>query len=342
MGDGRGGESVAAGRVLRTSGERTSISTAAAGPSEAPARIPAERIIDPGRPGVEGLYGPDSEAWRLNREAVMLLIAGPRALLLQVAHPLVAEGVDQHSDFREDPWRRLQGTIASYLRLVYGTREEGLAEIGRLNALHRAITGPIRAGAETPGFDGTYSARDPALALWVHATLVDSTLVAYEALVEPLTAARRERYYAETRPIARLFGIADADVPADLEAFDAYLEWAVGPDGPVHPTGTSRDIAWHILHPPFGPLHPALRWIPRRAATWTMWPAVGLLPRTTRDEYELRWSPTQEAVSAWLTAAWRWWARRLPSAFRQMTRARRADRRVAALSARPGSGSNGR
>jgi uncharacterized protein (DUF2236 family) len=50
-----------------------------------------------------GLYGPASEAWRLNREATILLGAGPRALLLQLAHPLVAEGVDQHSAFRENP-----------------------------------------------------------------------------------------------------------------------------------------------------------------------------------------------------------------------------------------------
>ena len=72
-----------------------------------------------------GLYGPGSEAWRLNREAALLLGAGPRALLLQIAHPLVAEGVDQHSDFRADPWARLAGTLRSYLRIVYGTQLAG-------------------------------------------------------------------------------------------------------------------------------------------------------------------------------------------------------------------------
>ena len=55
-----------------------------------------------------GLYGPASEAWRLNREAMLLLGAGPRALLLQIAHPLVAAGVADHCDFRTDPWRRLR------------------------------------------------------------------------------------------------------------------------------------------------------------------------------------------------------------------------------------------
>ena len=67
-----------------------------------------------------GMFGPDSEAWRLDREAMLLLGAGPRALLMQLAHPAVAAGVDEHSDFRADPWRRLDGTLRSYLRIIYG------------------------------------------------------------------------------------------------------------------------------------------------------------------------------------------------------------------------------
>ena len=112
-----------------------------------------------------GLYGPESEAWALNREAMLLLGAGPRALLLQLAHPLVAAGVAEHSDFRSDPWTRLQGTLRSYLTIVFGTGTAARAEIRRLNRFHRTITGP------------GYRARDPDLSLWVHATLVDSTMV---------------------------------------------------------------------------------------------------------------------------------------------------------------------
>src|SRR5260221_10130799 len=126
-----------------------------------------------------GLYGPGSEAWRLNREAMLLLGAGPRALLLQIAHPAVAAGVDEHSDFRADPWRRLAATLRSYLTIVYGTTGIARAEIRRLNAMHRGISGP------------GYSARDPALALWVHATLIDSTIVANDAWIEPLSRERR-------------------------------------------------------------------------------------------------------------------------------------------------------
>jgi uncharacterized protein (DUF2236 family) len=288
-----------------------------------------ERIIDDDRPAVEGLYGPDSEAWRLNREAVMLMAAGPRALLLQVAHPLVAEGVDQHSDFRADPWRRLEATIRSYLTVVYGTRSQAFGEIARLNGLHREIRGPVREAELAERFGRSYTARDPELSLWVHATLVDSTIVAYDALVEPLGRGRRERFYSETRPVARLFGIPESLIPADLAAFEAYLAASIGPSGPVHPTHAARDIAWHILHPTFGPLHPALGWVPRRAATWTMWPAVALLPASVRADYGLELGAVERGVAAWLTTTWRAARRWLPGGFRQMDAARDADARVA-------------
>ena len=91
--------------------------------------------------GDPGLFGPSSEAWRLDREAMLLLGAGPRALLLQIAHPAVAAGVAEHSNFREDPWRRLDGTIRSYLTIVYGSTPAARAEVRRLNELHRGISG---------------------------------------------------------------------------------------------------------------------------------------------------------------------------------------------------------
>jgi len=270
------------------------------------------------RRGDAGMFGPDSVAWRFDREALLLLGAGPRALLLQLAHPAVAAGVEEHSDFRADPWRRLDVTLRSYLRIIYGSTPAARDEIRRLNALHRGITGQ------------GYDARDPALSMWVHATLVDSTIVAYDAWLETLSRERRERFYAETRPVARLFGVPEDTVPADLDAFEAYLAAATSPAGPVHPTDASRDIAWHILHPPFGPLHPAFAWIPRSASTWSFWPAVAALPAPVRAEYGLELGPVERAVAAWLVAAWRGWRPFLPATLRQMGAARAADRRILA------------
>lgn len=292
-----------------------------------------------------GLYGPDSEAWRLNREAMLLLAAGPRALLLQLAHPLVAEGVDQHSDFRADPWRRLAGTLRSYLAIVYGSTATARAEIRRLNALHRTISGPVRDPVAREVHGPAYDARDPELAMWVHATLVDSTLVAADAWLEPVSRDRRRRYYDETRPIGRAFGIPDDVLPRDLDAFEVYLERMLAPDGPIQPSALARSLAPWVLRPPLGPIVPALGWLPRPLYSWVLWPSVGLLPERVRDGYGLRFGPAQRAVSRWLVAGFRAWCPWLPTSLRWMPQARAADRRVgvapageiigSALSSRP-------
>ena len=274
-----------------------------------------------------GLYGPASEAWRLNREAMLLLGAGPRALLLQLAHPAVAAGVADHSDFRADPWRRLAGTLRSYLTIVYGSTAAARAEIRRLNALHRGIVGP------------GYSARDPELSLWVHATLVESTIAVYDAWLEPLPTARRAAYYAETRPIGRAFGVPEALLPADLEAFERYVAEMLAPDGAVRVSAVARELAAVVLRPPLAPLAtllpvptgPAaavLRRVPAGTYAWTLWPSVGLLPDSVREDYRLSWGLLERAVSAWLVAGWRGWRPLLPAGFRQMAKSRAADRRV--------------
>lgn len=264
----------------------------------------------------DGLFGPHSEAWQLDREAMLLLGAGPRALLLQLAHPAVAAGVADHSDFRSDPWRRLHGTLRSYLRIIYGSRTAAHGEIRRLAALHRQVTGP------------GYTARDPTLSMWVHATLVDSTLVANDRWLGPLPRARAARFYEETVPLGRAFGIPAAMLPADLDAFEAYLETMLGPGGPVRVGDVARDLAGSILRPP---LPGMLRHLPVPPAlyAWTLWPALDLLPRDVREAYGLRWGRREQLVSGWLVTAWRGWRPVLPRRFRQMPQALAADRRVA-------------
>lgn len=288
-----------------------------------------------------GFYGPGSEAWRLNREAMLLLGAGPRALLLQIAHPLVAAGVAQHSQFRNDPWARLSGTLRSYLRIVYGSAAAARDEIERLHELHRGIRGDVDDDAARARHGRRYSALDPALSLWVHATLVDSTIAAYDAWIEPLSHAERARYYEETLPVGRAFGIPASLLPPDIDAFDAYVAGMLGPDGLAHVGAEARELADAILHPPLGPAvaaagpllaraAPLLDAIPARAYGWLFWPSIGLLPVQVREGYGLAWGLRQRAVAAWLVAAWQAWRPVLPPSFRQMPQALRADRRVGA------------
>jgi len=246
---------------------------------------------------------------------MLLLGAGPRALLLQLADPAVAAGVDEHSDFRNDPWRRLDGTLRSYLRIMYGSTAAARGEIRRLNVLHRDIRGR------------GYDARDPVLALWVHATLIDSTIVANDAWLGPLPRDRAARFYLETLPIARAFGVPEAMLPRDIDAFDAYVIGRLAPGGGVHVTATARELAGAILHPPLPGVLARLPLDPR-AYGWTLWPAVGLLPGSVREAYGIRFGRREQLVADWLVAGWRAWNPLLPPAFRQMPQARAADRRV--------------
>ncbi len=262
-----------------------------------------------------GLFGPGSEAWRLDREAMLLLGAGPRALLLQIAHPAVAAGVAEHSDFRTDPWRRLDGTLRSYLRIIYGSTAAARGEIRRLNELHRSVVGT------------GYRARDPALSLWVHATLVESTMVAADAWLAPLGRDRAARFYAETVPIGRAFGVPAAMLPADLAAFETYVAEQLSPSGPVHPGATARELAAAILHPPLPGVLGGLA-IPSRLYDWTLWPAIGLLPPSVRDGYGFAWGTRERLVAAWLVAGWRAWRPLLPAGLRHMPQALAADRRM--------------
>ena len=272
---------------------------------------------------------------------MLLLGAGPRALLLQLAHPLVAEGVAQHSDFRSDPWARLAATLRSYLRIVYGTTDAARGEIRRLNGLHRSISGPITDATARARHGDRYTARDPELSLWVHATLVDSTIAAYDAWVEPLSLERQGLFYAETRVVGRAFGIPDDLLPPDIEAFRRYMDVMLAPDGPIQVGELARDLGGAVLSPPLAPallalgspsptFAPLLEALPAAAYRWVLWPSIGLLPARVRAAYDLRWGLRERAVAAWLVGSWRAWRPFLPRTFRTMPQALAADRRVGA------------
>src|SRR5438309_5125061 len=126
-----------------------------------------------------GLYAEDSITRRVNRENVLLL-GGGRALLMQLAHPKVAAGVDAHSDFRSHPVRRLRRTVRMTMAIVFGDRATALAAARSVNRVHGRVQG-----------EG-YRALDPELLLWVHSTLVDSAIVAYDTFVRKLRATERD------------------------------------------------------------------------------------------------------------------------------------------------------
>jgi uncharacterized protein (DUF2236 family) len=262
-----------------------------------------------------GFFEPGSMMRVVNREAA-LLVGGPRALLMQLAHPLVAAGVEEHSDFRRDPLGRLFRTLDSMLRIVFGDRDTALAAAHRIDAVHRRVRGVLKTGTCAFPAGTRYDARDPELLLWVHATLVDSALVTYERLIAPLSTAQRAAYYADSKRVGELLGIPAQRLPAELDDFARYLRGMLS--GPcLEVTPTARDLADAVLHPP-------IRLVPRLAGDAASVVTLALLPPTLRERYGLRWSRAHALGADLALRSIRGTLPLLPRAARWMPHARRA------------------
>lgn len=157
--------------------------------------------------------------WRVNRSRSGLLF-GPAAVLLQVAHPRVAQGVADHSDFRSDALARLRRTLNTVNRIAFGTLAEAEQMRAHLHRIHGNVRGSIAKGM--PGEQG-YSAFEPDLQLWVLATLVDAAIKGYETVWEPLSPTRREALYADFRQFGSYFGLRRDEGPQDYAAFADYF-----------------------------------------------------------------------------------------------------------------------
>jgi uncharacterized protein (DUF2236 family) len=264
-----------------------------------------------------GLFTPASVTWRVHREAAVLL-GGGRALLLQVAHPLVAAGVGAHSRFRSAPLERLRRTLDLMLTLVFADAAGTLRAVGEIERVHARVHGVLAADVG-PFPSGTpYDANDPRLLFWVHATLVDSALGVYQRFVRPLSPAARVAYYDESKRGARLLGIPERLIPRTLGAFDSYMRRMIASDvltvGPV-----GRDVAASILRPPV----PFGLGVAFRAVNFV---TVGLLPPALRDRFGLAWSPRREQALRMLATLTRVTLPLAPACVRVLPQARRAER----------------
>ena len=227
------------------------------------------------------LYPEGSITRRVNRENVLIL-GGGRALLMQLAHPKVAAGVDEHSDFRTRPVRRLRRTIRMTMAIVFGDRETALAAARAVNQAHARVRGH------------DYRALDPDLLLWVHATLVDSALVTYETFVGPLTRDERERFYDESKLLGELLGIPRERFPRTHADFDRYVAAMIDQTACVD--RRSAELASLVLRPRLR-LLPGPAMIPFEVVT------AGLLPPALREKYALPWGRGERRMFRFLVRA---------------------------------------
>jgi uncharacterized protein (DUF2236 family) len=251
------------------------------------------------------VFGPGSLTWRINGESVLLLGAG-RALILQVAHPGVAAGVAQFSNYRAEPWKRLYRTLDTTLRIVFGGDDVSVAASAQLRRIHERINGTDDRGEP-------YSALDPALLLWVHATLIDTTLTIYERYVRPLSSRELNSYYEEMKALGEVYSIPRGAMPPEYAAFRSYWDSMLA--GGLRVTRTTRDVADAVLRPNLMPFAwPAVELV--RLVT------VGTLPPTLRAELELPWGRSRERALAGSQAAIRRLLPVLPALVRRFPKAR--------------------
>jgi uncharacterized protein (DUF2236 family) len=231
----------------------------------------------------DGYFPPESVIRRVGNTPVTPFLGGGTAVLLQVAHPLVALGVAEHSDYRNDLWRRLGRTLRALYMITFGTRAEAERAGAAVQAVHVHIRGTTsrRLGCFPPGT--SYSADDPELMLWVHATLVEASLSAYQRFERRLSTDEQEEYYAEMALVARIFGVPASVLPATLGGFREYFADQL--DGPaITVTALAREIAEVILRAPL-PTPMRLLAPAHRLAT------AAQLPPRLRDEYGLHSTP---------------------------------------------------
>ncbi|WP_328307648.1 DUF2236 domain-containing protein [Streptomyces sp. NBC_00442] len=265
---------------------------------------------------------PGGVLWSLAGD-VRMLLALPAALTMQVAHPAVGAGVDDHSVFRTDPWGRGERSLRSLQLWVYGG-DQAVAEGRRLRELHKTIRGTDATGRR-------YHALTPAYYAWVHATGYPVYAHAQQYIGRPFTDAQHRKLYAEWLQVGRILGIGDQDMPGTIEEFRPYYRKVLAdeirsnvvveellatdlsvpaPDRGPLPLRLVLRALWPVLLPPFARF--------RRFVT------IGFMPPDARETIGLEWTDEQERKLRRLGRVVRVVGPVLPERLRYLPLARRA------------------
>ncbi len=224
--------------------------------------------------------GPESLVWQRLADDRGLLLGGA-TLLLQVAEPTVGAGVEQHSNFKAEPWRRLYGTLLSLTTIVYGTTAQACTEVERLRRMHQSIRGVDKQGRH-------YSALRPAPWAWVHGTLAWAVIRLNEVFRTPFTDAEAEQYWREWLEVGTLLGVRDGDLPPTFAGFCALID-----ETGLEDNASVRDVvaSVSVIPPPvwlrfLGPVWRAL--VGRPVGRLSRLVTIGALPPSLAAKLDLQ------------------------------------------------------
>jgi uncharacterized protein (DUF2236 family) len=232
-----------------------------------------------------GYFRDDSMLRRVHRERVVSLY-GPRALLMQAAHPLAVSGLLAHSTALEEPYDRLARTAEIMDTIYFGSRERADEVTARVRAMHERVSGRISASVGAYPAGTPYRAGDPELLLWVLFTIVDSALVFYRTYVGPLTRAEEAGFWADYRVVGELFGLAPDQMPATLAELDDYRREMLDGDR-LFVNDWARERAREIV------LEPPVPVVARPLVETFNFITITLLPERVRDQYGFAVLPPQ-------------------------------------------------
>lgn len=253
---------------------------------------------------------------RVNGERLVLL-GWSRAILLQLAHPLIAAGVYEHSGFRTSPLaaiRRLHSTTRAMLAIVFGSDSERTRAIEGIRAIHRRVHGTLTESVGPFPAGTFYSAEDPALLLWVHTTVIESTVMAYERFVRALADRERDDYCAASASLPVALGARTEGVPTSWQALVELNAKALAT--PVISVGPqARQLAAALLRGPVMRVLPPAAWLNHLVT-------VGQLPSSIRTGYGFDWSPARERTLDRVASATRGARRITPDVIARFSQAR--------------------
>lgn len=254
------------------------------------------------------------------------LLLSNRTFILQLAHPSVGAGVVQHSNFRQDPWHRLQEIAYSGNQMMFNGHEAAMAEGKRLREMHRSIKGINPRGER-------YHALNPDVYGWVHFVFYESNLTCHRLFGKPVPDAHAEMLFQNWRESGGYFGLREADLPATRQQY--WQKWQHMMDTTLA-TNDAIEFILHLQsHLPDKP--PPLQWLPD--PVWRpLWSIIakegdlltlGSLPPEFRQKLNLEWTPQQARQFNTMCRRIQRLFRTLPANWRLMPNARRRLNQIA-------------